>query len=353
MDRVEELMKRFTGAMGVSGAEEEVFGLMKKELEPIAEISRDRLGSFIGRLKGGPRGPRIMLAAHMDEIGLMVSHFTGNFIRFNTLGGWWNPRLIGLPVRIRTSKKDIMGVVASKSPFHMDKEERDRPMKSKDLYIDVGLTGKKKPESLGIRPGDPVVPEAPFTVLEGGGTYMAKAWDDRAGCVALVEIMRRLSKYKLPNAVYCAGTVQEEVGLRGAVTSGHSIAPDLCFAIDVNIAQDLPGSPDGSVESLGAGVSICVYDATLIPNVRLRDHVAAVAERKKIPHHFSAIPFGGTDGGKVHLNEAGVPTLVIGIPTRYIHSQAGILCRKDFDNTVKLMVEVVRTLDGKTVGGFI
>ncbi len=353
MDRIEELMKKFTEAMGVSGAEQQVYGLMKDELEPVAEIGRDKLGSFIGRLKGGRERPRIMLAAHMDEIGLMVSHFTGNFIRFNTLGGWWNPRLIGMPVRIRTPKKDIMGVVVSKSPFHMDNEERDRPLKTRDLYIDVGLTGKRKPDSLGIRPGDPVVPEASFMILDGGRTYMAKAWDDRAGCLAVVEIMKKLARYKLPNALFCAGTVQEEVGLRGAVTSGHSIAPDLCFAIDVNIAQDLPGSPEGGVEKLGAGVSICVYDATLIPNVKLRDHVAGVAEKKKIPHHFSAIPFGGTDGGKVHLNESGVPTLVLGIPTRYIHSSAGILCRKDFDNTVRLMVEVIRTLDEKTVGGFV
>lgn len=345
------MMKRFTEAMGVSGAEGEVFDLMKEELGEAADIERDGLGSFIGRLKGGAESPRIMLAGHMDEIGMMVSHFTGCFIRFNTLGGWWSPRLIGLPVRIRTSKKDISGVIASRSPFHMEKEERDKPFKAKDLFIDIGLAGKQKPEKLGIRPGDPVVPDFPFTVLEGGKTYMAKAWDNRAGCMAVVEAMKRLKKYKLPNAVYGVGTVQEEVGIRGAVTSGHAVSPDVCFAVDVNVAQDLPGSPEGSVEKLGGGVSICVYDATLIPNVKLRDHVAAVAERKKIPYHFSAIPFGGTDGGKVHLNDSGVPTLVLGIPTRYIHSSAGILARKDFDNTVRLIVEVVRTLDGKTVAG--
>jgi endoglucanase len=310
MDRVEKLLKEFTEAAGVSGAEGEIFALMMKHLGKITEVGGDRLGSFIGKLSKGIDSPRIMLTAHMDEIGLMVSHFSGNFVRFNTLGGWWPPRLVGLPVKIITRKGSIPGVVATKSPFLIEKEERDKPVKPKDMFIDVGLTGKKKPESLGIRPGDPVVPVFPFTVMPGGKTYMAKAWDDRLGCAVIVEVMRKLSDMSLPNCVYAVGTVQ-----------------------------------------LGAGVSICVYDATLIPNTKLRDLVADIADRKKIPYHFSAIPFGGTDGGQIHLNEAGVPTLVIGIPTRYIHSAAGIVHRKDFDSAVKLFVEVTRALDSKTVAG--
>ncbi len=349
MDRTEQLLKEFTEAAGVSGAEGEIFALMEKHLGPIAEVSRDRLGSFIGRLSKGSDSPRIMLTAHMDEVGLMVSHFTGNFVRFNTLGGWWPPRLIGMPVRIITRKGDVPGVVATPSPFMMEKEDRDKPVKPKDMFIDVGLTGKKKPGALGIRPGDPVVPVFPFTILRGGGTYMAKAWDDRLGCAVMIEVMRRLSRRRLPNTVYAVGTVQEEVGIRGAVTSGHAVSPDVCFAIDVNIARDLPGSRDGEPEKLGEGVSICVYDATLIPNTKLRDLVADTAERMKIPYHFSAIPFGGTDGGRIHMNESGVPTLVIGIPTRYIHSTAGIVHRKDYDNAVRLLAGVAGSLDAKAV----
>lgn len=349
MDRVETLMKEFTEATGVSGSEEEIFELMRGHLGSIAETEKDRLGSFISILKGKNERPRVMLVAHMDEIGLMVSHFTGNFIRFNALGGWWTPRLVGLPVMIRTSRGDVHGVVNGKSPFHMDREERDKPLRTKDLFIDVGLTGKQKPESLGIRPGDPVVPHFPFTILKGGKTYMAKAWDNRIGCVVVIEVMQRLAKVSLPNTVYGVGTVQEEVGIRGAVTSSRRINPDVCFALDVNIAQDVPASPEGSTERLGAGVSICVYDATLIPNTRLRDLVVSVAEKKKIPYHYSAVPYGGTDGGRVHLNEYGVPTLVIGVPTRYIHSAAGIIHRKDFDSAVRLIVEVTKALDGTTV----
>jgi len=354
MDRIETTMKEFTEAIGVSGSEGDVFALLARHLSPIARIEKDRLGSCIARLRRGADRPRVMVAAHMDEVGFMVSHFSGAFVRFNPLGGWWYPRMIALPVVIRTSKGDVPGVIATKNPFEMEEEERKGPFKAKDLYIDVGLLGTKSPESLGIRPGDPVAPHFPFTVLDGGRTLMAKAWDDRAGCIMLVEVLAALSKVKrLPNAVYGVGTVQEEVGIRGAVTSGFQANPDVCVILEVDIAQDTPGSPEGSSGRLGAGVSICVYDATLIPNARLRDHVVAIAKRKKIPYQYSAVPFGGTDGGRIHLNAGGVPTIVIAVPARHIHSAAGIICRKDFDNAVKLVTEVVKTLDAKTVAALV
>ncbi len=349
MDRIEKMMKEFTETAGVSGAEEEVFALMKKHLGKIASIDKCGLGSFVGHLKKGRKKPRIMIAGHMDEVGLMVSHFSGSFIKFNTIGGWWAPRLLGLPVRIKTSKGCVRGVIASKSPFHMEPEERKKEIKTKELYIDVGLTGDKKPEKLGIMPGDPVVPDTPFLPLDGGKTYLAKAWDNRIGCMVVVETLKKLSRLDIPNAVYGVGTVQEEVGLRGAVTSGYHVNPDVALTVDVGIAQDIPGGPEGGMEKLGGGVSICVYDNSLIPNRKLRDLVISVADKKKIPYHFSSISVGGTDGGKLHMDRSGVPTIVFGIPTRYIHSGAGILARSDFENAVKLVVEVVKSLDEKTV----
>lgn len=349
MDRIEELFREFTEASGVSGFEDEVAALMQSHLADIAEIETDKLGSLIARLKKSKDSPSIMLAAHMDEIGFLVSYFSSSFVKFNKLGGWWVPRMIGLPVKIRTSKGDVPGVIASKSPFHMNEKERKEIPDVKDLYIDVGLAKGKSPRSLGIRPGDPIAIDLPFKRLKPRGTYMAKAWDDRVGCVMLVEVMRRLSRSSLPNAVYGVGTVQEEVGIRGAVTSSYQINPDVCIILEVNIAQDIPGSPDGSPEGLGEGVSIYVYDATLIPNRALKELVIDVATRKKIPYHLSAVPVGGTDGGRIHINARGVPTIVIGVPVRYIHSAAGILVRKDFDNAVRLVYEVVKSLDGKTV----
>jgi putative aminopeptidase FrvX len=353
MDRIETLMREFTEATGIPGFEQDIFKLMEAHLSPIAEIEKDKLGSCIARLKGKRERPKVMLAAHMDEIGFLVSHFSGSFVRFNTLGGWWYPRMIGLPVTIRGSRGEVPGVIASKNPFEMEEEERKGPFKAKDLYIDVGLFGSKSPESIGIRPGDPAAPSFPFMILQGGRSYMAKAWDDRLGCVMIVEVLGRLAKRKLPNAVYGVGTVQEEVGIRGAVTSGFQTNPDVCLILEVDIAQDTPGSSGDSPGRLGKGVSIYVYDATLIPNTKLRDHVVSVAKRNKIPYQYSAVAAGGTDGGRVHLTAAGVPTIVLGVPTRHIHSAAGIVCRKDFDSAVKLVTEVVSTLDEKTVAALV
>ena len=351
MDRTEKLMKEFTEALGVSGFEREIYGLMNSHLSDVADIEKDRLGSFIARVGRDGKGPRIMLAAHMDEVGFMVSHFTGRFVRFNKMGGWWTPRMVGLPVRVRSSRGDIRGVIASKSPFFMEEKDRKEIPKAKDLFIDVGVVGDESPESLGILPGDPVIPDFPFTILEGGKSYLAKAWDDRIGCVMIVEALRRLARTKVSSAVFGVGTVQEEVGIRGAVTSGSLIDPDVCLALDVNLAQDIPGSADGRLEKLGSGASICVYDATLIPNSKLRDLVVGVAKSKKIPYHYSAVTIGGTDGGKVQLNRHGVPTIVIGVPTRYIHSGAGIIYRPDYDAALKLVVETVKRLDSRRVKG--
>ncbi|MBD3178725.1 MAG: M20/M25/M40 family metallo-hydrolase [Candidatus Latescibacteria bacterium] len=349
MDRIEKMMKEFTEASGVSGDEGEVFSLMEKHLAGAVEVSRDKLGSFIGKLSSGPDEPRIMLAGHMDEVGMMVSHFSDNYIKFNPVGGWWTPRMIGLPVRIKAAERVIPGVIASKSPFQMEADQRKKIPKKKELFIDIGLNSDEKVEEQGIRPGDPVVPDVPFTPLINGNTYMAKAWDNRIGCMAVVEVLRRLSKKSPPCAVYGVGTVQEEVGLRGAETSVHYVNPDVCLAVDVGIAQDIPGAPRGGMDKLGKGVSISVYDASLIPNRALRDLVVSVAEKEKIEHYFSATPYGGTDGGKFHLSRAGVPTIVMSVPTRYIHSGGGILDRRDFESTVELLAKLIMKLDSDTV----
>jgi endoglucanase len=180
-------------------------------------------------------------------------------------------------------------------------------------------------------------------------TYMAKAWDDRIGCAIMIDVVKRLAKTKHPNTVYAVGTVQEEVGLRGAQTSASVVNPDVGFALEVSIAHDTPGFGTEEVEALGAGPGILVYDRTMIPNRNLLDLVLDVASKKKIPHHLASVAKGGTDSGRIHLNQAGVPSLVIGVPTRYIHSHIGIIHRSDYDNAVKLVAEVVKVLDKKKV----
>lgn len=353
MDQTEKLLKELTEAYGVTGHEEDVARIMARHLKPICKISYDKLGSIIAQKRGLPKGPKIMLAGHMDEVGFMVKEVTKEgFIKFLPLGGWWPHVVLSQRVCIRTSKGDVVGVVGSKAPHLLEAEERKKVVEIKDMYIDVGATADNNvAEKLGIRPGDPVVPISPFTVLKNKKAYLAKAWDDRIGCALIIDVMKRLTKIKHPNTVYGVGTVQEEVGLRGATTSVSSVDPDVGFVLEVGLAMDTPGIDGERKEKLGAGPSLYVYDSTMIPNTRLRDLVIEVAEKKKIPYHFASILRGGTDGGKIHLHRSGVPTQTIGVPTRYIHAQAGILHRDDYDHTVTMLTEVIRRLDQKTVRG--
>lgn len=353
MDQTEKLLKELTEAYGVTGHEEDVARIMARHLKPICKISYDKLGSIIAQKAGISKGPKIMLAGHMDEVGFMVKEVTKEgFVKFLPLGGWWPHVVLSQRVCIRTSKGDVVGVVGSKAPHLLEAEERKKVVEIKDMYIDVGATADNNvAEKLGIRPGDPIVPVSPFTVLKNEKAYLAKAWDDRIGCALIIDVMKRLTKIKHPNTVYGVGTVQEEVGLRGATTSVSSVDPDVGFVLEVGLAMDTPGVNGERKEKLGAGPSLYVYDSTMIPNTRLRDLVIEVAEKKKIPYHFASILRGGTDGGKIHLHRSGVPTQTIGVPTRYIHAQAGILHRDDYDHTVTMLTEVIRRLDQKTARG--
>jgi endoglucanase len=218
------------------------------------------------------------------------------------------------------------------------------------MHIDIGAAkGFDVEKQLGVRPGDPIVPWSPFMMMGNPKTYLAKAWDDRIGCAMMIDVMRRLTKERHPNALYAVGTVQEEVGLRGATTSAAVVDPDVAFAVEVSIAHDTPGFPADEVEALGNGPAILVYDGSMLPNRNLLDLAQDVAAKHKIPYHLASIGRGGTDTGKIHLNRAGVPSLVIGVSTRYIHSHIGIIHRSDYDNSVRLLTEMVKVLDARKV----
>jgi putative aminopeptidase FrvX len=354
MDRTELLLKDLTEAVGLAGFEREIAAAMEKHLAGLAEVSYDKLGSVAFKKTGTAESPKVMLASHMDEIGFIVKAITKEgFIKFLPVGGWWGHVVLGQRVIVRTRKGDVPGVVGSKPPHELDDDEKKKVVEFKDMYIDVGATsGANVAQQVGIRPGDPIVPWSPFTVMRNRKAYMAKALDDRAGCAVVVDTLRRLARMKHPNTVYGVGTVQEEVGLRGAATATQLVDPDVAFAVDVSIAHDMPNSKDEQTERLGGGPSITVYDGTMIPNPTLRDFVIEVAEASKIPFHFSSVEKGGTDGGRIHMHRTGVPSLVLGMPTRYIHGHVGVLHRSDYDNTVRLLVAVIRKLDRKRVASF-
>jgi putative aminopeptidase FrvX len=353
MDRTEQFLKELTEAPGVSGYESLVRAVMRRYLEPVATIEQDRIGSIVGKRMGQAETPRVMLAGHMDEIGFMVRHVTKEgFVKFQPLGGWWDQVLLCQRVTIKTSKGDVSGVIGAKPPHLLSQDESKKVVEKKDMYIDVGATSKEEVAKAGVRVGDPIIPVSEFTVLANSRTYMAKAFDDRVGCALAVQVLELLAEDEHPNTVYAVGTVMEEVGLRGAKTTAHVVDPDVALILEVDICGDVPGiEEEESAVKLGGGPTMLVYDRQMIPNLKLRDLVIATADELGIPLQFSAMSGGATDGGMIHLHNEGVPAVVIGVPTRHIHSHAAILHRDDYDQALDLVVAVVKKLDAATVEG--
>lgn len=348
-----DLLQELTETSGVPGYESRIAAIMRSRLEDVAEISSDRLGSLVARLQGTSERPRVMLAGHMDEIGFMVKRVTDEgFVQFAPLGGWWDQVLLAQRVIIETCKGQVTGVIASKPPHLLPADERDKVMKRQKMFIDVGATdGDEAKEKLGIRPGDPIVPCSPFEVIGASGDrLLAKAWDDRVGVALAIEALQALKDREHPNTVYGVGTVQEEVGLRGAETSADAVGPDVALVLETAIAGDVPGiNDDESDVALGDGVAIYVLEGSAIPNLRLRDMAIDLCEEKGIDYQLTVLERGGTDAGRIHQHEAGVPTLVLGVPCRHIHTHAGIISAKDYETTLRLTVALCEMLDQQTV----
>ncbi|WP_440896066.1 M42 family metallopeptidase [Amphibacillus sp. Q70] len=346
------MFKELTEAKGISGNEKEARDVMKKYISPYAtEVYTDHLGSLIAKKVGQEEGPKVMVAGHLDEIGLMVTRIDDKgFLYFQTIGGWWNQVMLAQRVTVVTEQGDLVGVIGSKPPHIMPAEARKKPYDIKKMFIDIGATSKEEAESFGVKPGDSVVPYFEFQPMKNEKLLLAKAWDNRIGCAIAIEVLKQLKEIEHPNIVYGVGTVQEEVGLRGAKTSTNMIEPDIGFAVDTGIAGDTPGISANEADSkIGKGPQIIIYDASMISHKGLRDFVLKTADDNAIPYQYGTIAAGGTDSGSIHLTANGVPALSIGIATRYIHSHAGILHQDDFDHAVKLIVEVIKQLDKDTV----
>jgi putative aminopeptidase FrvX len=253
-------------------------------------------------------------------------------------------------VVVKARRGDVPVLIGSKPPHILTEEERKKLQEPKDMYVDVGATSSDEVRALDVRPGDPIIPICPFTVLGTGNTYLAKAFDDRVGCGLMVDILKRLTHEKHPNTVYGVGTVQEEVGLRGARTSSWVVEPDVGLTLEAGVAGDVPDvKKEEAQERLGKGPVIVLRDGSMVPNLRLRDLFVDLAEKLRIPYQFDMLERGGTDSGAIHLHRQGVPNLVISVPTRHIHSHAGIIHRGDYDYAVRLVTEAVKRLDGDTV----
>ncbi|HLR11437.1 MAG TPA: M42 family metallopeptidase [Sporosarcina sp.] len=353
LDDTLTMLKDLTDAKAIPGNEREARDVMQQYIESYAdELSQDGLGSLVAKKVGEENGPKVMITGHLDEVGFMVTKIDKKgFISFQTVGGWWSQVMLAQRVTIVTRNGDtVTGVIGSKPPHILSPEARNKPVDIKDMFIDVGATSKEEVLEWGVLPGDMVVPYFEFTVMNNEKHLLAKAWDNRIGIAIAIDVMKQLKDEQHPNVVYSVGAVQEEVGLRGAKTASTLVQPDIGFAVDVGVAGDTPGiSEQEATGTMGDGPQILLFDASMVSHKGLRELVVETAEEKDIPYQFGVIPGGGTDAGSIHISNNGVPSLAICIPTRYIHSHAGILHRDDYENTVKLLVEVIKKLNRETV----
>ncbi|MFC5712828.1 M42 family metallopeptidase [Thalassorhabdus alkalitolerans] len=340
-----EMFKTLTELPGAPGFEHEVRKYVRQELEKYSDdIVQDRLGGIFGVKKGKEEDPKVMVAGHMDEVGFMVTSISEKgLIRFQTLGGWWSQVLLAQRVEIITEQGPVIGVIGSTPPHLLEEAQRKKPMDIKKMYIDIGADNKKDAESIGIKPGQQVVPVCPFTPMANEKKILAKSWDNRYGVGLSIELLKELKDEVIPNTLYSGSTVQEEVGLRGAAVAAQMIKPDIFYALDASPANDATGGKQ-AFGHLGKGALVRIYDRTMITHRGMREFVLDTAESNNINYQFF-ISQGGTDAGKVHMSNDGVPSAVIGVCSRYIHTAASILHIDDYAAAKELITKLVRTTD--------
>ncbi len=335
-----QLLKTLTEAHGVPGQEDSIRDIVRKELKGICEIRVDFLGNMICKKKatkkpGKGQPKKLMLAAHMDEIGFVVRYIDGKgFLRIQPLGGW-DPRMMAAQrVIVHTQGGDINGVMMpSTKPKHMlTPADAAKVLTTDDYFIDIGLDEKSAKKSVQL--GDMIMMNRSFQQM--GDLYTCKSMDDRVAVYVMIQAMKAVKSHSVD--VYAIATVQEEIGLRGATAAGSGLAPDICVAIDITLANDIPGIPDElAVTRLGDGTAIKFLDSSLICHPKLFQHFLSLAKKHKIPHQIEILGMGGTDAGGVQRQHGGIPSFTLSIPTRYVHTVNETIHKKDLKASVALL----------------
>jgi putative aminopeptidase FrvX len=349
-DRVVTLLQQITDAAGPPGFEEPIRKIMVDAMKPLASsLAFDGLGSIIATQ--GTQGPRVMVDVHMDELGGMIRRVTPRgLLTMQMLGGWLDQALVDQRWTIIGSKGPVRAVTGIRDVHVVPADERTRVYPRDSLFLDVGATSEAEVAALGIAPGDPVVPDAPFAVLNGTDNYLAKAWDDRVGCGVVIEAMRRLATLPHANQILWTVTTQEEIGLRGAQAAAAIVKPDVALAIEGGITGDVfPGRAEETQVKLGAGPGIFLFDSSALPNRKLTALVKDTAAQKRLPLQTDLVQGYGDDSAELQRSNGGVPTINMVVPIRYTHSHNGIMNRRDFDQMVDLLVAILQRLDGPTV----
>lgn len=341
-----KLMRELCLASGVSGSEDEVADIFERELKDVADtIERDNMGSIIATKKGSKKAPKVMLAAHMDEIGFLVRFIDDKgFIKFSKIGGIVDSILINLTVTIHSSVgEDVIGVIGSKPPHVTKPEERKKVIPSDELFIDIGAKDKEDAEKM-VAIGDVITFNSLFAEYPNN-LVMGKAIDNRAGCYVLIEVLKRINT---DATVYCVGTVQEEVGLKGAKTAAFKLNPDMAIALDVTLSGDHPGiKPEEAPVVIGKGPSIILSDAGgrgILASKSVKEMLIKAGDENDINYQLEVSDGGTTDGSAIQLVREGIPSGVLSVPTRYIHSPVSICSMEDIESTIELIVTAINNL---------
>jgi len=335
-----ELLKRLTEAPGISGQEDQIREIVRKELKGLCEMRTDVMGNLHCVRKGvGKNAKKLMLAAHMDEIGFVVKFIDEKgFLRIQPLGGWDPRQMNSQRVYVHTQGGMVNGVLmASVKPRHMlTPEEMNKPLTVDNFFVDIGMSEKDAKKA--VRLGDMITMNR--TMQQMGPLFTCKSMDDRVAVYVMIEAVKTAKKHQVE--LHAIATVQEEIGLRGAAASGWSVQPDMAVAIDVTLANDIPGIPEPDwITRLGEGAAIKFMDTSLICHPKMVEHFRKLAEKNKIKYQMEVLPFGGTDAGAIQRLHGGIPAFTLSIPTRYIHTVNETVHGADVDACVALLAKYI------------
>ena len=346
------LLKRLCETPGIPGREEQMRRLVADEMRPLTDtIDVDAMGSVIGFKKGAQDGPRVMIAAHMDEIGFMVKHIDDKgFVRLNPLGGWDPRTMFAQRVLVHgfTGQTLRGALMPAARPIHLlTAEEANKPPKIEEFFVDLGLPADKV-KAL-IEPGDMVTMDR--TAEQVGNFIMSKTLDDRLSVFVMLEALRLLKGKNVKANILAVATTQEEVGLRGATTAAYALQPDIGIALDVTLANDYPGPADHEkITQLGHGAAIKISDSSLICHPKLVRHFRDIAEAKNINYQLEILPRGGTDAGGIQRSRGGVPSFTLSIPTRYIHTVNESAHVEDIQAAIDLLAAYLEDAHARSYG---
>ncbi|RLE20814.1 MAG: M42 family peptidase [Acidobacteria bacterium] len=346
------LLKKLTEADAAPGFETEIREIFRDELSDAGDISTDRMGNIFCTRQGTEDGPVVMLDCHLDEVGFMVQLITKEgFVKFVPLGGWWGHVLLSQRLTISTQKGKVVGVTSAPPPHLLSKDAREKVLEVKDMFLDVGASSQEEAmDELGIRPGQPITPHTLFMPMSNPKMLSAKAFDNRCGCGLVIQAMQRMTGIDHPNTIVGVGSVQEEVGVRGAEVSVAAANPDIAIVLEGPPADDLPGSDLETAQGVsGNGVQIRLFDPSTICHPKLAEFIIQTAEENNINHQVAVRHSGGTNALAIQRNGQGVATVVLGVPARYIHTHVGIINIDDYIAALDLLEALLKKLDKAAV----